>query len=1219
MDDQQLVDSLLSRLESDDLDFKSREYNVSNAHLQSKFIKDIVAMANTPRSGSAYIVLGVTEHKGKATGIRGVSEHPDPADLLNILIDRVEPVPRFTYRRVTYNGTELGLIEIPPNQLRIAIPRNDLGVLRKGAVYIRRNSANTEADSTELDRIYSLRPESVEPMLEDSGGAWERIYRACDGFDPRRVYIAVLDRDTGTDTRDWEAMAGIRWNLIIDFDTGTDQYGNLKAADVVFRDRHALQTTALDDVVKLTARSTVWIAASGLDSRPTTNPSSTWRDWNRSKSGQLEQVMDQLAKVTEPTPVTFIVFGGPTRQVSSTCEIADRVFTDRIEYIFACSNQEKFKETSAELDAKSVAISLPSVCQGIRDLQLVSKSSEEILLPKLDGGTVEVEPQRARWVEEQLEIVPWEVESPIDSSLAVNSFLQGATPSWDDLNGDVDAEREITSDLQHQVRRELETRATRRVNLWHWPGAGATTVARRVAWNLRQTFPAVVALDIQPQETAERVRHMFGITRLPILVVIDVPRITREDVDRLYSELRNSHVHAVLLNVERRFNPTSSSSGRFYLDAMLTTGEAVRLSRTLSVDVPNRKAELDALIDQPDRRKRIPFYFGLVAYGRDFRGLESYVEARLSATSDPVGDSVLLMAFAYYFGQVRLSLQTFTSTFGLAASSLIKLTSIIPDHVSELLVEEDGGVRPAHYLIAEEILQQMLTRPGSDRRNWMIGLADLAIRFIDLMADLPHRARGNVSDTLKAVLIERGSTESPAGPWATQFSRFLMMVPDRDGRQRVLEHLSEAFPHEPHFWAHLGRFYSREVKNHTKAHEVHQKALDLQPDDSLLHHMAGMGWRAELYDRLPVRGSEFTKDQEIRLFELVHEASREFASARTLNRLSEYNYISEVQMIERFVEAVSVAKGFQHQTIQFLTLNGNDAYRELVDQAQNLLSDLALIKGDETPSQLHVRVEAGIQDIYGNHSLAIERLTNVLDRKEAYRPPLRRAIIRSYVAKSKSDWSQLTERELARIVKLAEENVTEEPASDYNLRLWLRAIRVENSLSVDRVVEQLAYKRLQDNSVDTTYYLYILKFLQLDAGDLATRKEIPGLIEDCAQLARDLSRTSSSFEWLGNGPGLAALVNVSTLGPWDPSSEFWHNTDELRPVKGRIAQIRNQGSGEIELPSGLRAFFTPARGGVSGGYIAGQDIGREVEFYLGFSYDGLRAWSVRDPAQPTEP
>ena len=1212
MDDKELVGSLINRLESEDLDFKSREYNLSNSYLQSRFIKDIVAMSNTPRSGPAYILLGVTERNGKATSIRGVDLHTDPADFQNVLKDRVAPVPRFTYRSVSYDNKELGLIEIPAIQPGISIPRNDLGVLRKGAVYIRRNSANTEADSADLEMISSHRSEISSQMSENLGSNWQQFYRACDGFDPRRIYIAVLERTPLTDIRDWESMAGLRWNMVIDFDTEADRHGNLKNAESVFRDRHALQVTALDDVVKLTSKSTVWVAASGLESRPTTNPSLVWRDWNRSKSSQLEQVMDQLAKVTEPNPVTFIVFGGPFRQVSSTCEIADRVFANRVEFVFACPNQDAFESIVAEFDATSVTISLSSVCQGLRDLQIGSTTSSGMLLPKFGGGTIEVEPQRSRWLEEQLEIVPWEVRTQTDFSLQSNSFLRGAIPSWIDLYSDVDAEREIKSDLQYQVRGELETRATRRINLWHWPGAGATTVARRVAWDLRQTFPAVVALDIQPQETAERVRHIFGITRLPVLVIIDVPSTTQEDVDRLYNALRNSHVHAVLLNVERRIG-SGRSSGPFYLDAMLTTGEAVRLSRTLTVDVPNRKGDLEALIDQPDRRKRIPFYFGLVAYGRDFRGIESYVEIRLSEASTPVRNSVLLMAFAYYFGQVTLSPQTFTSIFNFAASSLINLPNVLPDHVRELLVEEDDGVRPAHYLIAEEILQQMLTRPGGDRRNWTIGLADLAIQFIDLMSELPHGSRGNVSDTLKAILIERGSSDSPAGPWETQFSRFLMLVPDREGKQRVLEHLSGTFPYEPHFWAHLGRFYSREVRNHTKAHEVHQRALELQPEDSLLHHMAGMGWRAELYDRLVNIHQNFSRQLEDTLFGLVREASREFARARTLNRLSEYNYISEVQMIERFVESVGVAKGFRHQTIRFLTLNGSDAYRELIDQAQNLLSDLALIKGDETPSQLHVSVEAGIQEIYGNHSLAIERLTNVLDRKEAYRPPLRRAIIRSYIAKCKSDWGQLTSRELARIVELAEDNITEEPASDYNLRLWLRAIRVENTLSVDRVVERLAYKRLQDDSVDTTYYLYILKFLQLDSGDLAAREEIPGLISECTQLARDLARTTSSFEWLGKGTGLAALVNVSTLGPWDPKSEFWTNEQDLQTVKGRIAQIRNHGSGEIELPSGLRAFFIPARGQVPGGYIAGQDIGREVEFYLGFSYEGLRAWSVREP------
>ena len=127
------------------------------------------------------------------------------------------------------------------------------------------------------------------------------------------------------------------------------------------------------------------------------------------------------------------------------------------------------------------------------------------------------------------------------------------------------------------------------MNLWHLPGAGGTTVARRVAWNIHREYPTVVAREIRAQETAERLRHLFGETRLPILVVIDLPGVTKEVVDRLYDELRSSHTHAVLLNVERRFD-SGAGSGTHYVDAMLTTREAFSLSGVLTTRVPERRS-----------------------------------------------------------------------------------------------------------------------------------------------------------------------------------------------------------------------------------------------------------------------------------------------------------------------------------------------------------------------------------------------------------------------------------------------------------------------------------------------------------------------------------------------------------------------------------------------------------------------------------------------------
>ena len=510
--------------------------------------------------------------------------------------------------------------------------------------------------------------------------------------------------------------------------------------------------------------------------------------------------------------------------------------------------------------------------------------------------------------------------------------------------------------------------------------------------------------------------------------------------------------------------------------------------------MPDRRSALESVVDERDQRRRTPFYFGLVAYGREFKGLESYVETRLSAASDPVRGAVSFIAFAYYYGQVSLPLQVFAPVFGVSSSKLVNTRNSFPDALRELLVESlnrsrPAQIRPAHHLIAEEILQQNLSRDEGDRRNWRIGLADLAIAFIDLLSNLPHGERGTLSEILRAVLINRSSGESLVGASQTQFSQFLTDVPSIDGRKRVLEYLTDAFPEEPHFWAHLGRFYSQEaVKDYSRAQDAYQKALHLLPDDSLLHHMVGMGWRAELYDLLSGLDKNFTTDDENRLFHLLSEATLEFDRARSLAKRSEYNYISQIQMLEHVVSTVSIVKGYRHRHMEFLTLRGNERYRELVDEAENLLSDLALIKGDETPSGFQVDVESRLSGLYGDYSDAILRLTNALDRRETYKPPLRRAIVRSYVAKYKGDWNQLDEQELAKVVELARENIEEEPTSDFNLRLWLRSVRTENALGINHVAEQLAYKRLRDPSLDTTYYLYMLRYLQLEAGNFVNAK-----------------------------------------------------------------------------------------------------------------------------------
>ena len=110
-----------------------------------------------------------------------------------------------------------------------------------------------------------------------------------------------------------------------------------------------------------------------------------------------------------------------------------------------------------------------------------------------------------------------------------------------------------------------------------------------------------------------------------------------------------------------------------------------------------RRKALEALVNvsQNDWRRRTAFYFGLEAFGRDFQGIESYVEVRLSETAPPVRQALRSISFAYFFGQISLPLQSLTPLF---RSHYHRRDSSCPkdsqDHVRELLIEEKTAVRP---------------------------------------------------------------------------------------------------------------------------------------------------------------------------------------------------------------------------------------------------------------------------------------------------------------------------------------------------------------------------------------------------------------------------------------------------------------------------------------------------------------------------------------------
>jgi hypothetical protein len=189
------------------------------------------------------------------------------------------------------------------------------------------------------------------------------------------------------------------------------------------------------------------------------------------------------------------------------------------------------------------------------------------------------------------------------------------------------------------------------------------------------------------------------------------------------------------------------------------------------------------------------------------------------------------------------------------------------------------------------------------------------------------------------------------------------------------------------------------------------------------------------------------------------------------------------------------------------------------------------------------------------------------------------------------------------------ENIEEDPSNERDLRLWVQAVRRSpRPIPPESVIERLSYWKAHSGALESIFYLYVFNALLALQGLSLARSEALRYLEECKQAARVRRNRTKSFEWVGRKEGIAKLVHQSELGEWDQATDFWQHPEPLERVKGRIARVDSPQAGRIDVQGGLPAFFVPSRGG----YSEGRSENKSVTFYLGFSYDGPRAWDVQD-------
>lgn len=805
-----------------------------------------------------------------------------------------------------------------------------------------------------------------------------------------------------------------------------------------------------------------------------------------------------------------------------------------------------------------------------------------------------------------------------ESTLEItDGFLRGNTISWAELERGYDVKFEMYPGFLRKVVAKLDDYTNETLELSHKPGAGGTTVARRLAWDLHREFPCAV-LRKYSDSTAGRIAALYRLTHLPVLLIIEAGILTVPDRERLYKAVRDENARAVFVYVKRTYD----GSAKYQVPSPLSNFESGLFLKKYAQQDNTRMENITRLAHDDNLMPyRMPFFFGLYAFEENFTHVSSYVEAHLSELSEQSKTLLRFIALVSRFSQYPISQSILAAIAGIDDTSTFTLNTILGNNAAKLVIRDSHSgkiaIRIIHPLIAEHILKFTISKV-----DWTKQLESLSCDFTNKIADVCNKDAEEVLDLVTQIFIQR---EYWSDGKRSFFAQIIQLIPNAHGQAKVLKTLTERFPQESHFWNHRGRHSSRILKeDYHEAETFLNNAIRLSPLDPLHHHALGMIYREEVKKILKekfkpkdnnIDPKELNKVRgEIESLYLLAEDS--FSKVRKLNPDNEHGYVANVQMIFSVIESMRNISGQMDYPSFFRANTGVMAWlRSNLEKAKELLDEIIYIQGKDKSGYVS-NYSAQYRGLLGDYDAMISGLNELLAKTENDKSSLRRLITDCIRNHHQDNWQKLTNKNLERVRDLAMENIDAGEANHRDFINWLHSYRRLPGFDFNEVISIMENWSTYGDALQAHYYLFIFHFI----------KWYKGLTTDTSNIRRHLDKINKtdssqkwSHEWLAkfDGNNACGLVAHNELGIWaetEDGHKFFDQHDSLLRITGVVTDIKTARSGIITIYSTgasqasqgkMEAFFVPGTD-----FIKGRDESSIVNAYIGFSYNGLRAWMV---------
>ena len=1038
-----------------------------------------------------------------------------------------------------------------------------------------------------------------------------KFYTACDKFITEdRTYILIVDNPK-VNKAYLSQLSRVHWSIIICLDSNAENGGFIQSAykgkNIDYRPLKLTDNVTSGEFSPYSEAPNV-IFSNGFHH---VEPSySTYRDWNKKRNSvRLDGILSELSIVYCSQKTIVVSLLDDKDWTQGLYDILDRNF-NQMSFVIGNDERGALKDWEAQ-NSNNVSdprISLQQIDQCLTNY-LSSHSNKsnnnEFHIPcRSEGDGILSAIELAR-LEENFEVLYEGIDSGNEENR--EDFLRGhSTLSWEGAKRQFAVKRNnFVKAYIKQVDSVLRI-ARGKLMIIHEPGYGGTTIARQIGYHYHKDYP-VLFLKRNNDDLLSQLDSLQQKTKTIIMVFVEIPQtISYDDFESLYRRTNDTRPF-VFIGIQRGdISQDVTLIKRNNTIPVLDWGDDVSL--LIEVYRPYLEYFPDLIRKQKEEifekiltqnvpsYMRTPFYLGLLAFDEKFEAIDSYINNfALSIKNNEQKRKVLIyLAICDKYAHKSLPEPFFASVFMTSSDEIFKLEDYFHSSdgiVNSLLTKEQKGSttywKIRHPLFSKYILRILLYGDNLPADiGWKFNIGKYCKNLIQ-DAGKCEGFSDLLSDILKDLFI--GSSALREGEAFTEIVNLM----EREEQKLIFRELHETYPENPHFCSHLGRYYAKVEGNKQEALKYVNLAIAMSGDDPLLHHIKGTCLQAIIYDEMDKiqdekhRTGGFDDKKLSMIMEMYEQAAHEFEITRTLykNKQREdlHGYISQIQLLIRLFDFTVKVMDLKKQDV---IATVKDPYFTWIEEAQNLLDEAHRQNiGEEDQYVQDCNVNLWAQ--YENPSKIIESLNNQLNTTK-YPALVRRQIARLYL--HNEDKYKKEMRINRRILDLMEDNISAEPANEKNFYLWFMAARY-SMLRDDEILGNLSKWRALNPTLNITFYNYVFNVLKALDGST----EAAGIAIDLFNEMRRLGGYTSTNirEWYSTGPHHISKYSEVAQDEYE---------EMLIPVEGQVLTYDHEGSASIMLDCGLRVFFKPVTS-----KLDKKCLNRKVRFFLGFSYEGLRA------------